>query len=134
MPKALSVCLIPQALFIVTILVSVMTTGSAFPGDPGQLLSILVAREHARADALIRKERRALDSLRAPDFIEVNSLGRFERNSVLDTLFPLLNLRIFTINDPHLQVMQDSETAVLTYRCFEELDIQDGRKIKDCSM
>ena len=52
-----------------------MTMGSAFPGAPGHLMSILVAREHARADALIRKERRALDALLAPDFIEVNSLG-----------------------------------------------------------
>lgn len=107
-----------------------MTTGSAYPGDPGQLLSILVAREHARADAWLRKERKALDVLLAPDFVEINSMGRFDRSSLLDSLFPLLNLRIFTINDPHLQVMQDSDNAILTYRCFEELDLQDGRKIK----
>lgn len=107
-----------------------MTTGLTSSDDQGHLLSILVAREHARADALLRKERRALDALLAPDFVEINSLGRFDRRSVLDTLFPLLNLRIFTIHDPHLQGIQDSETAVLTYRCFEELDIQDGRKIK----
>ena len=73
-----------------------------FPDDPGYLMSILVAREHARADALLRKERRALDALLAPDFVDIKSLGQFDLSSVLDTLLPLSIIRIFTINDPHL--------------------------------
>lgn len=80
-----------------------------------------MVREHARADAWLRKDRRALDALLAPDFVEVNSLGRFDRAGVFDTLFPSLTLKVFTIHEPHLLPQQDPDNAVIIYRCYEEL-------------
>jgi hypothetical protein len=98
-----------------------MTNQNEASPDPEQLKKILVVREHARADALLRKDRRALDALLAPDFIEINTMGRFDRTGVLDTLFPAITLRVFTISDPHLQPLSDADNAVLTYRCYEEM-------------
>lgn len=88
-------------------------------------MDVLLVREHARADAWLRKDRRALEALLAPDFVEINTLGRFDRAGLLDTLFPSLTLRIFTISEPRLQPMQDADNAVLTYRCYEELTFRD---------
>jgi len=98
-----------------------MTEGVSSPVDSGQLRHMLLVREHARADAWLRKDRRALEALLAPDFIEINMLGRFDRPGVLDTLFPSLTLRVFTISEPRLLPMQDADNAVLAYRCYEEL-------------
>jgi hypothetical protein len=98
-----------------------MSTGSSSSTDPAQLQNILLVREHARADAWLRKDRRALDALLAPDFTENNQLGKFDRTGVLDTLFPSLTLRVFTITGPHLQPLRDADNAVLTYHCYEEM-------------
>jgi hypothetical protein len=102
-----------------------MTPGSSSTVDPAQLQNILLVREHARADAWLRKDRRALDALLAPDFVEINTMGRFDRNGVLDTLFPSLTLKVFTINEPRLLPLHDDDNAVLTYRCYEELTVRE---------
>jgi hypothetical protein len=88
--------------------------------DPEQLKKILVLREHARADAWLRKDRRALEALLAPDFVEVSSLGRFARKELLDQLFPVLTLHEFIIEDPGIRITGEN-TAVLSYRCRERL-------------
>ena len=88
--------------------------------DPEQLKRILLAREHARADAWLRKDRKALEALLSSDFVEINSAGRFDRNEVLDHLFPSRALHTFIIEDPSLRMTGDS-TAELSYRCRESL-------------
>jgi hypothetical protein len=94
--------------------------------DPEQLKKILVLREHARADAWLRKDRRALEALLAPDFVEVSSLGRFTREELLDQLFPVLTLHEFIIMDPGIRITGEN-TAVLSYRCRERLTA--GKKL-----
>ena len=91
--------------------------------DPEQLKKILILREHARADAWLRKDRRALEALLAPDFVEVNSLGRFDRKDLLDRLFPALTLHEFTIEDAGIRITGEN-TAVLSYRCHERLTME----------
>lgn len=90
--------------------------------DPEQIKNLLVVREHARADAWLRKDRRALDALLAPDFVEINSIGRFSREELFDRLFPVLTLHEFTIEDPSLRITGEN-TMVLTYRCYERLTV-----------
>ena len=90
--------------------------------DPEQIKNLLVVREHARADAWLRKDRRALDALLAPDFVEINSIGRFSRGELFDRLFPVLTLHEFTIEDPVLRITGEN-TMVLTYRCYERLTV-----------
>jgi hypothetical protein len=99
-----------------------MTDQNAALRDPEQIKDLLIVREHARADALLRKDRRAFESLLAPEFVEINTLGRFTRVEFLDRLFPVLTLHEFTIEDPDLQ-MKGENTAVLSYRCYERLTI-----------
>ncbi|MDD1683323.1 MAG: nuclear transport factor 2 family protein [Methanoregula sp.] len=94
--------------------------------DPEQLKNLLVLREHARADAWFRKDRRALAVLLAPDFVEVSSLGRFTKEELLDRLFPVLTLHEFIIEDPGIRITGEN-TAVLSYRCHERLTA--GRKL-----
>lgn len=99
-----------------------MTYENAASRDPGQLRDLLVVREHARADALLRKDWRAFESLLAPGFVEINTLGRFTKEELLDRLFPVLTLHEFTIEDPVLPVNKEN-TAVLSYRCYERLTV-----------
>ena len=99
-----------------------MTDQNAASRDPEQIKDLLVVREHARADALLRKDRRALESLLAPDFVEINTLGRFTREELFDRLFPVLTLHEFTIEDPVLKITGEN-TAVLSYRCYERLTV-----------
>jgi hypothetical protein len=106
-----------------------MTTISSSPIDPVSLRKILVAREHARADAWFRKDRRALEALLAPDFVEINEQGTFDRAGVFDLLFSSVTLKVFTINEPRLLPQPDDKRAILTYHCYEEQDVQ-GREIK----
>ena len=68
------------------------------------------------------KDRRAFESLLAPEFVEINTLGRFTREEFLDRLFPVLTLHEFTIEDPDLQIKGEN-TAVLSYRCYERLTV-----------
>ena len=95
--------------------------------DPEHLKKILILREHARADAWLRKDRRALEVLLAPDFVEINSLGRFDRKDLFDRLFPVLILHEFTIEEPALRITGEN-SAVLSYRCHEWLTV-DGKQI-----
>jgi hypothetical protein len=94
-----------------------MDTDSA-SRDTGRIKDMLIVLEHARADAWLRRDRKALDALLAPDFVEINTLGRFSRAEVLGKLFPALVLHEFTIGAPVL-TMEGPDTAVLEYRCEE---------------
>lgn len=94
--------------------------------DPEQLKKILVLREHARADAWLRKDRRALEALLAPDFVEMSSLGRFTRKELLERLFPVLTLHEFILEEPGIRITGE-KTAVLSYRCRERLTA--GKKL-----
>jgi hypothetical protein len=95
-------------------------------GDPEQLRNLFLVLEHARADAWLRRDRKALEALLAPDFTEINTFGKFSRDELLVRLFPQLLLHTFTIEDPAL-VPAGSDTAVLTYRCYEELTLDKKR-------
>jgi len=103
-----------------------MATDSAASQDPGRLRKILIVREHARADAWLRRDRRALDALLAPDFVEINSLGRFERDELLDRLFPALTLHVFVMEEPSFHKSGDG-TAIIRYQCHEEFTMNGER-------
>jgi hypothetical protein len=105
-----------------------MTDRNTASRDPEQLKNILLVREHARADAWLRKDRRALEALLAPDFVEIRSMGRYSKEELLDRLFPVRSLHEFTIEDPSIRVTGEN-TAVLSYRCHERLTM-DGKMIK----
>ena len=92
-----------------------------------QLSKILLAREHARADAWFRKDRRALDALLAPDYREINNFGRFSREDILARIVPLLTLHSFAIDQPHV-TRTGKDTAVITYRCTEDATLGKNRK------
>src|SRR5512137_954465 len=96
--------------------------------DPDQLRNLLLVLEHARADAWLRRDRRALEALLAQDFVEINPFGRFTRDELLIRLFPMLTLQTYTIEDPAVIIPGDG-AAVLTYQCYEELTV-DSRKSK----
>jgi hypothetical protein len=81
-----------------------------------QLSKSLLAREHARADAWFRKDRRALDALLGPDYREINNFGHFSREDILARIFPLLTLHSFAIDQPHV-TRTGRDTAVITYNC-----------------
>ena len=104
-----------------------MTENSLHLDDTGQLLKILLASEHARADALLRKDNRALESLLAPDFVEINLFGRFSREDILTRIFPLFTLHSLSIDDPHVQRTGDN-TAEITYRCGEDATLGRNRQ------
>jgi len=95
--------------------------------DDTGLLKILVASEHARADALFRKDRRALESFLAPDYYEVNLFGRFSREDILTRILPLLTLHAFSIDDPHVR-RTGKDTAEITYHCTEDATFGRNKK------
>lgn len=97
------------------------------PSNSGQLKNLLLVLEHARADAWLRKDRRALDALITPDFVEINSLGRFSRSEVLERLFPSLTLHEFTIEEPVL-LIEEKGAGIISYRCHESLTVN-GKQI-----
>jgi hypothetical protein len=99
--------------------------------DPEQLKNLLLVLEHARADAWLRRDKRAIEALLAPGFHEINTFGRFTRDDLLIRLFPVLTLHTFTIEDPAL-LSAGEGAAGLTYRCYEELSV-DGKKMKGTS-
>jgi hypothetical protein len=105
-----------------------MADRNAASRDPEQLKKLLVLREHARADAWMRKDRRALEALLAPDFVEINHLGKFNREELLDRILPALTLYEFTIEDPSVRITGE-KSAVLSYRCHEWLAV-DGKRIE----
>jgi hypothetical protein len=90
--------------------------------NSGQFRNYLVMREHARAGAWIRRDRKALEDILAADYMEINPLGRFTREDLLDRLFPALLLHEFTIEDPEIRVTGEN-TVVLRYRCHERLTV-----------
>jgi hypothetical protein len=99
-----------------------MTDRNEASRDPEQLKKILVLREHARADAWLRKDRRALEALLAPDFVETSSRGRFNREELLDRLFPILTLHEFAMESPCIRIT-GKNTVVISYRCHELLTV-----------
>jgi hypothetical protein len=98
------------------------------PDTPEQLLKILLAREHARADAWFRRDRRALDALLAPDYREINNFGRFTREDIMNRIFPLFSLHSFTIEAPRVKQTGKS-TAVITYLCTEDSTLGKVKKV-----
>jgi hypothetical protein len=96
--------------------------------DPEQLKNLLLVLEHARADAWLRRDGQALESLLALDFLEINYFGRLSKSDLLVRFFPRMVLHTFTIEDPVLFPIGGG-TASLTYQCYEELTV-DGRKMK----
>jgi len=68
--------------------------------DPDQIKNLLLVLEHARADAWLRRDIRALEALLAPDSLEINYFGRFSRDDLLLQFFPRMVLQTFTIEDP----------------------------------
>jgi hypothetical protein len=95
--------------------------------DNEQLLKILLAREHARADAWFRRDRRALDALLASDYREINNFGHFGREDILGRIFPLFTLHSFTIGGPHV-TKTGNNTAVITYTCSQDATFGKIRK------
>ena len=104
-----------------------MTENHSHLYDAGHLLKILVASEHARADALFRKDRRALESLLAPDFVEISLFGRFSRDDILTRILPLFTLHSLSIDDPRVESLSN-DTVELTYRCTEDATLGRNRK------
>jgi len=94
--------------------------------DPGQLATILLAHEKARARAWKEKNLRALEVLLAPDFMEINGFGRFSKKDLLVSLLPSLTLHEFIISDPRL-VTASAESAILTYQCIEDMTVKGER-------
>jgi hypothetical protein len=92
------------------------------PGPDVQLEKTLIAREHARADAWMRKNRQALDVLLDDRYMEINVLGRFTKKEVLNVLLDGITLHSFSISKPDLLAVAGDVTAV-TYRCDETLTI-----------
>ena len=93
-----------------------------------QLQKILLAREHARADAWFRRDRRALDALLAPDYIEINNFGRFTREDILNRIFHQYSLHSFTIGVPRVK-RTGKDTAVITYTCTVDSTLGKVKKI-----
>jgi hypothetical protein len=104
-----------------------MTQNTPNRDDTGHLLKILLASEHARADALFRKDRRALESLLAPDFVEVDMFGHFSREEFLTRLLPFFTLHSLSIDDPHVQ-RTGNDTAEITYRCTQDATLGKNKK------
>jgi hypothetical protein len=94
--------------------------------DPEQLRKILIVREHARADAWLRRDRRELEALLAPDYTEVSSLGRFDRRELLDTLFPAVTLHEFVMDEPVIRTSSGA-AAVISYRSHESFTFNGKR-------
>lgn len=95
--------------------------------DPEQLRNLLLVLEHARADAWLRHDRRALEALLAPEFIEINYSGRLSKDDLLIRLFPRVTLHTYTIEDPVLIIASET-AAVLTYQCFEEFTLDTKKR------
>jgi hypothetical protein len=104
-----------------------MTENPSYSDDSAQLLKKLIALEHARADALFRKDRRALESFLAPDFFEINLFGRFSREDILTRILPLFTLHSFSIDEPVAR-HTGKDTAVITYRCTEDATLGRNKK------
>jgi hypothetical protein len=104
-----------------------MTESLSEYGTTDQLLKILLAREHARADAWLRRDCRALDALLAPDYYEINLFGRFSREDILTRIFNLFVLHSFSINEPHVK-RTGKDSAVITYQCTEDSTLGKVRK------
>jgi hypothetical protein len=104
-----------------------MTDRQQHDQDYGQLTNLLLVLEHARADAWLRRDRRALEALLPPGFTGITPFGRCSRDDLLVRLFPRLVLHTVTIEDPAL-VLSGEGTAILTYQCFLEVSVDKKKK------
>jgi hypothetical protein len=104
------------------------TDDTAAVSDPDQLRNLLLVLEHAHADAWLRRDRRALEALLAPEFVGINTFGRYSRDKLLIRLFPHVTIQTFTIEAPALLVAGRG-AAALTYQGYQELT-HDGRRMK----
>lgn len=106
---------------------SCMTEPDEANWDTEQVKGLLITREHARADAWMRKDRRAREALLGTGYVEVNSVGRFTRAELFGMLFPFITLHNFVMGEPQIRMYAD-KTAVLIYRCRERLTIGTEKK------
>jgi hypothetical protein len=98
------------------------------PDHDVQLEKVLIAREHARADAWMRKNKQALDALLDDRYTEINVLGRFTKKEVLNVLLEGITLHSFSISKQNL-IAAGGDVTLLTYRCDETLTM--GGKFQD---
>jgi hypothetical protein len=99
--------------------------------DPTQLATILLAHEKARARAWKEKNSRALEVLLAPDYLEINSLGRFSKKDILTSLLPTLSLHEFVISDPKLVVASsDADPYQSLHRGSDRQRAADNRDVQ----
>ena len=94
--------------------------------NSSHLATVLLAHEKARARAWAGKNRQALDVLLAPEYVEINMLGRFSKNEVLGRLLDAIILHACDIQEPVL-VFSGPEPAILTYRCRGDMTINNQR-------
>ena len=94
--------------------------------DPGQIAKLLLAHEQARSRAWKEKNRQALEVLLAPDFMEIDEMGRLTKKDIMVALLPSLTLHEFTISDPKI-VVATADAAILTYRCTRDLTVHGQR-------
>jgi hypothetical protein len=104
-----------------------MTTTPPDVSNNEQLSKILLAREHARADAWFRRDRRALDALLASDYREINNFGHFNREDILGRIFPLFTLHSLAIEGPRV-TKTGADTAMITYTCTQDATFGKIRK------
>lgn len=93
---------------------------TASSGGPGPLATVLLAHEKARSRAWREKNSRALEVLLAPDYLEINGLGRFTKKEIIGHLLPLSSRSECLVSDPHL-IVSSPDSAILTYRSTGDL-------------
>ncbi|MDD1720337.1 MAG: nuclear transport factor 2 family protein [Methanoregulaceae archaeon] len=94
--------------------------------DPGYIERILLAHEQARARAWTERNRQALEVLLAPEFVEINVMGRYGKKDIFVSLFPTLTLHDFAISEPRL-ISASPGTAILTYRASKDMTVKERR-------
>jgi hypothetical protein len=104
-----------------------MAVPATSDADPEQLKNLLLVLEHARADAWLRRDPRALDALLADEYAEITMLGRHTKEEVRTRLFPEIVLHTFTIEDPAI-CLPGEGAAVLSYLCYQEFTIQNKKR------
>ena len=107
--------LICAALLVVTSLPA-LAQNPKNDGEGQKALDLLVARERAVAEALVRKDEKTFNKLVASDAIIVRSQGRRTRAELMKGMRdPDYSEDVPTIEDAQVKMI-DQNTAILTYR------------------
>ncbi|HJQ23111.1 MAG TPA: nuclear transport factor 2 family protein [Blastocatellia bacterium] len=108
--------LIYAALLVVTSLPALAQNHQNDGAGQNALVDLLVARERAVYETLLKKDEKTLNNLVASDLVLVHSQGRRTRAELMkDMRDPDYSEDVPTIEDPQV-TMIDQETAILTYR------------------